>query len=216
MRLGGSVPKQFLHLNGKPILSHTLEIIQKSGLVDCIVLAVPANELEQTRTQWLNNPPLVQKVIAGGKQRQDSVFIGFREIDVDTDIVLVHDGVRPFITVEMIQKTITAAVEYGAAITAIPVNDTIKQADREDFVERTLDRENLRRVQTPQAFQYGLLEKAFAKAADDSYYGTDEGSLIEYIHAPVKIIPGSEFNIKITRPEDLILAERISAHIKSQ
>jgi len=215
-RLGGPVPKQFLHLDGKSILSHTLEIFQKSGLVDSVVLVVPVNELAQTRAQWLNNPPLVNKIIAGGKQRQDSVFNGFTEIDADTDIVLVHDGVRPFITTEMIEATVTAAIEYGAAITAIPVSDTIKQADDEGFVARTLDREKLRRVQTPQAFRYSLLARAFAKAADDSYYGTDEGSLIEYIDEPVKIIAGSELNIKITRPEDLILAEKISAHLKAQ
>ena len=215
-RLGGPVPKQFLHLNGKPILSHTLEVFQNSGLVDSIVLAVPENELERTRGQWLNNPPLVKKIVAGGKQRQDSVFNGFKELDADTDIVLVHDGVRPFISAAMIREILAAAAEHGAAITAIPVNDTIKEANGESFVERTLDREKLRRVQTPQAFQYGLLKKAFAKARADSYYGTDEGSLIEYIREPVKIISGSEFNIKITRPEDLILAERISAHFQSQ
>ena len=210
------MPKQFLHLDGKPILSHTLEVFQKSGLVDSVILAVPANELAQTRAQWLNNPPLVKKIIAGGKQRQDSVCNGFREIDADTDIVLVHDGVRPFITVEMIEATVKAAVEYGAAIMAIPVSDTIKQVDGEGFVARTLDREKLRRVQTPQAFRYSLLARAFAKAADDSYYGTDEGSLIEYINEPVKIIAGSELNIKITRPEDLILAEKIATHLKAQ
>jgi len=216
VRLGGSVPKQFLHLKGKPILAHTLEALQNSGLVDSIILVVPENELKQTRDQWLTNPPLVKKVIAGGKKRQDSVANGFRELDSDTDIVLVHDGVRPFVSSKMIRETLKVASECGAAITAIPVNDTIKQANEAEFVERTLDREKLRRVQTPQAFQYDLLKKAFAKASADSYYGTDEASLIEYIGEPVKIVNGSELNIKITRKEDLVLAEQILAHFNSQ
>jgi 2-C-methyl-D-erythritol 4-phosphate cytidylyltransferase len=216
LRLGSSVPKQFLHLDGKPILGHTLDVFQNSGLIDSIILVVPESEIDETRAQWLNNPPLVKKIIVGGKQRQDSVINGFNELDSDTDIVLVHDGVRPFISSAMIGEAITAAKEYGAAITAIPVNDTIKQVDELDMVEQTLNREQLRRVQTPQAFKYDLLKKAFAKADADSYYGTDEASLIEYIQEPVKIIGGSELNIKITRKEDLVLAEQILAHLKAQ
>lgn len=215
LRLGGSVPKQFLHLDGKPILTHTLEAFQNSGLIHSIILVVPENEIDQTRAQWLNNPPLVKKIIAGGKQRQDSVANGFKELDDDTDIVLVHDGVRPFISLKIIKESIAAANEYGAAITAIAVNDTIKQVNESDLVVQTLDREKLRRVQTPQAFKYDLLKKAFAKAKADSYYGTDEASLIEYIREPVKIINGSELNIKITRKEDLVLAEQILLHLKS-
>jgi 2-C-methyl-D-erythritol 4-phosphate cytidylyltransferase len=216
LRLGGSVPKQFLHLDGKPILSHTLDAFQNSGLIDSIILVVPEHEINETREQWLNNPPLVKKIIAGGKQRQDSVANGFNELDADTDLVVIHDGVRPFISSAMISDALTAATEYGAAITAIPVNDTIKQVNDSDLVEQTLNREKLRRVQTPQAFKYELLNKAFAKAGADSYYGTDEASLIEYIQEPVKIINGSELNIKITRKEDLVLAEQILTHLKSQ
>jgi len=216
LRLGGSVPKQFLHLDGKPILAHTLDAFQNSGLVDSIILVVPEHEIDETRSQWLNNPPLVKKIIAGGKQRQDSVVNGFNELDAETDVVLVHDAVRPFISSAIIKESITAANEYGAAITAIAVNDTIKQVGKSDLVERTLDRERLRRVQTPQAFKYDLLKKAFAKAGADSYYGTDEASLIEYINEPVKIINGSELNIKITRKEDLVLAEQILAHLKTR
>ena len=216
LRLGGKVPKQFLHLDGKPILGHTLDAFQNSGLIDTIILVVPESEIDETRAQWLNNPPLVKKIVAGGKQRQDSVSNGFKELASDTDIVLVHDGVRPFISSSMIGEAIAAAKEYGAAITAIPVNDTIKQVDESDLVEQTLNREKLRRVQTPQAFKYDLLKKAFAKAGADSYYGTDEASLIEYLQEPVKIIIGSELNIKITRKEDLVLAEQILTHLKAQ
>lgn len=215
VRLGGKVPKQFLVLNGKPILAHTLEVFEKSGLVDSIILVVPAKDIDRTRSQWLNKPPIVKKVVEGGEKRQDSVFNGFMALAPDTEIVLVHDGVRPFLTATMIRETIAAAIEHGAAITAIPVNDTIKQADDSGFVERTLEREKLWRVQTPQAFRYKLIKEAFEKANANSFYGTDEGSLIEYIQRPVKIISGSELNIKITRQEDLVLGEQVAAHRQS-
>lgn len=211
VRLGGKVPKQFLHLNGKPVLAHTLEVFEKSGKVDSIVLVVPAKDLRQTRSQWLNNPSIVEKVVEGGEKRQDSVFNGFKELDTDTEIVLVHDGVRPFLTEIMIRETISAAAEHGAAITAIPVNDTIKQVNERGFVDGALEREKLWRVQTPQAFRYDLLKKAFEKAFAESFYGTDEGSLMVFIQQPVKIVPGSELNIKITRREDLILGEQLAA-----
>lgn len=215
VRLGGKVPKQFLVLNGKPILAHTLEVFEKSGLVDSIILVVPAKDIDRTRSQWLNKPPIVKKVVESGEKRQDSVFNGFMALAPDTEIVLVHDGVRPFLTATMIRETIAAAIEHGAAITAIPVNDTIKQADDSGFVERTLEREKLWRVQTPQAFRYKLIKEAFEKANANSFYGTDEGSLIEYIQRPVKIISGSELNIKITRQEDLVLGEQVAAHRQS-
>ena len=142
----------------------------------------------------------------GGQQRQDSVFKGFHALEESTDIVVVHDGVRPFTTNQMIADTVRMAVRHGAAITAVPVSDTIKKV-ADGFVERTISRNGLWRVQTPQAFQYGLLQKAFEKAVADSYYGTDEGALVEYLGRPVKIVSGSELNIKITRKEDLILGE---------
>ena len=206
-RMGSSTPKQFLLLNGQPILHHTLRAFETSGCVNSVTLVVPENDLAMARKKWDYN--IVKNIIQGGKERQDSVYNGFKAIDVDTDIVIVHDGVRPFATPDLIQRSIEAARQYGAAITAIPVNDTIKHVNEKGFVTRTVDRNGLWRVQTPQAFQYKVLDQAFQKAVNDSYYGTDEGSLLEYAGKEIKVIEGSELNIKITRKEDIILGEGI-------
>jgi 2-C-methyl-D-erythritol 4-phosphate cytidylyltransferase len=208
-RMGGTVPKQFQALRGKPILYYTLRTLQESGLIDSLVLVVPKNELANVRTDWLNSPSVVKQVVVGGEKRQDSVFNGYQALPSDTDIVLVHDGVRPFLSKEMIQETINTADKFGAAITAIPVHDTLKQVDSSGMVQRTVDREGLWRVQTPQAFRYDLLGEAFRKAKTDTFYGTDEGALIEYLGQKVQIVDGSEWNLKITRPEDLLLGESI-------
>ena len=208
-RMGGTVPKQFQALRGQPILQYTLQRFQESRLIDSLILVVPEKELENTRAEWLGKPPLVQQVVVGGEKRQDSVFNGYQALAKDTDIVLVHDGVRPFLSQGMIQETIHCAEKFGAAITAIPVNDTLKQVDSSGLVQRTVDRDGLWRVQTPQAFRYDLLGEAFFKAERDSFYGTDEGALIEYLGQEVRVVDGSEWNLKITRPEDLVLGESI-------
>jgi 2-C-methyl-D-erythritol 4-phosphate cytidylyltransferase len=207
--MGGTVPKQFRLLRGKPILYYTLKTFQESGLIDSLVLAVPEKELVNTRNDWLGKPAVVKQVVVGGEKRQDSVFNGYQALPCDTDIVLVHDGVRPFLSIEMIQETINVAEEFGVAITAIPVHDTLKQVDSSGIVQRTVDRDGLWRVQTPQAFRYDLLGEAFKKAKADSFYGTDEASLIEYFGHPVRVVDGSEWNLKITRPEDMVIGESI-------
>ena len=206
-RIGGAVPKQFQSLKGKPILYYTLKTLQDCGIISEIILVVPEKEYQAACADWLGNPEIVKKVVVGGEKRQDSVFNGFREVSPHSEIVLVHDGVRPFLSKKMISESIDAAREFGAAITAIPVNDTIKRVDASGMVSQTIDREGLWRVQTPQAFQYSLLHEAFNKAISEKFYGTDEGTLIEHLGEPVKIVEGSERNIKITRPEDLELSE---------
>ncbi len=209
LRMGGRTPKQFLNLNGKPILDYTLQAFQQCEILNSVILSVPQSEKENATKQWLGSPPKVHQVVTGGEKRQDSVFNGFKAVETDTDIVVIHDGVRPFVTSQLIEDTIQAARKYGAAITAIPVNDTLKKG-KDDFVENTVSREGLWRVQTPQAFTYELLNQAFEKANRDSFYGTDEGSLIEHLGEPVKIVMGSEWNIKITRVDDLVLGEHIA------
>ena len=206
-RMGGTVPKQFLELDGKPILYYTLKTLQDCGIISELILVVPEKEYENACSDWLGKPEIVTKVVVGGEKRQDSVYKGFCELSPQTEIVLVHDGVRPFLSHQMIQESVDAAREYGAAITAIPVNDTIKKVDDSGLVSKTVDREGLWRVQTPQVFRYELLEEAFKKANSEKFYGTDEGTLIEHLGKPVKIVEGSEQNIKITRPEDLRLSE---------
>jgi 2-C-methyl-D-erythritol 4-phosphate cytidylyltransferase len=212
-RIGTSVPKQFLKIQGKPLLHHTLTVFSSCKLIDYVVLVMPQADVGAMREDWLKKYEIVREVVVGGEQRQDSVYNGFNSIEKGTDIVVVHDGVRPFTTSKMITATVESAQQHGAAITAIPVSDTLKQA-LDGFVEQTVSRDRLWRVQTPQAFRYRLLQQAFKKANKDSYYGTDEGSLIEYLGERVKIVSGSELNIKITRKEDLVLAESLFSSIK--
>ena len=212
-RIGASVPKQFLEIQGEPLLHHTLTVFAYCKLIDYVVLVMPQADVDKVGKDWLNKYEIVREVVVGGEQRQDSVYNGFNSLERTTDIVVVHDGVRPFVTPQMITATVEGAQQHGAAITAIPVNDTIKQAI-DGFVKQTVSRDGLWRVQTPQAFQYGLLQQAFKKAKEDSYYGTDEGALIEYLGERVKIVPGSELNIKITRKEDLALGESLLSRAK--
>jgi len=212
-RIGALVPKQFLEIQGKPLLHHTLTVFASCKLIDYVVLVMPRTDVDEMGEDWLNKYEIVREVVVGGEQRQDSVYNGFNSLEEGTDIVVVHDGVRPFTTPQMITATVEAAQQHGAAITAIPVSDTVKQA-ADGFVKQTVSRDGLWRVQTPQAFQYGLLQQAFKKAKKDSYYGTDEGSLVEYLGERVKIVPGSELNIKITRKEDLVLGESLLSRIR--
>jgi len=212
-RIGASIPKQFLEIQGRPLLHHTLTVFASCKLIDYVVLVMPRADVNEVGKDWINKYKIVQEVVVGGEQRQDSVYNGFNSLEKGTDIVVVHDGVRPFTTPQMITATVEAAQQHGAAITAIPVSDTVKQA-ADGFVKQTVSRDGLWRVQTPQAFQYGLLQQAFKKAQKDSYYGTDEGSLVEYLGERVKIVPGSELNIKITRKEDLVLGESLLSRIR--
>ena len=212
-RIGASVPKQFLEIQGKPLLHHTLTVFASCKLIDYVVLVMPQADVDEMGEDWLNKYDIVREVVVGGEQRQDSVYNGFNSLEEGTDIVVVHDGVRPFTTPQMITATVEAAQQHGAAITAIPVSDTVKQA-ADGFVKQTVSRDGLWRVQTPQAFQRRLLQQAFKKAKKDSYYGTDEGSLIEYLGERVRIVPGSELNIKITRKEDLVLGESLLSRIR--
>ena len=212
-RIGASVPKQFLEIQGRPLLHHTLTVFASCKLIDYVVLVMPRADVDEMGEDWLNKYEIVREVVVGGEQRQDSVYNGFNSLEKGTDIVVVHDGVRPFTTPQMIIATVEAAQQHGAAITAIPVSDTVKQA-ADGFVKQTVSRDGLWRVQTPQAFQCGLLQQAFKKAKKDSYYGTDEGSLVEYLGERVKIVPGSELNIKITRKEDLVLGESLLSRIR--
>jgi len=216
IRMGSNIPKQFLLLDGKPILHHTLTVLDQCSIVNEIVLVMSEKEIENSRQPIQDSHPKVTRIIAGGKERQDSVYNGLQSLDSETDIVVVHDGVRPFVSADLIHETVKAACDFGAAITAIPVSDTIKKVNEEGLVECTVDRNGLWRVQTPQTFQVSLLKEAFAKAQADNFYGTDEGSLIEYLGREVKVVSGSEFNIKITRPEDLVLGEKIAELLKTR
>ena len=208
-RMGSELPKQFIELKGKPIIHHTVAVFESLDLVDEIILCVPDAEISYMKEKMIDRKKV--KVILGGLKRQDSVYNGLKAISKNSDFVVVHDGVRPFITDELIKEVYEAAKTFGAAVAAIPVNDTLKRTDENEFLVENLERENLWRMQTPQIFKTALLLKAIEKAQIDSFYGTDEGSLIHFIGEPVKVVLGSEFNIKITRREDLILGEWIAS-----
>lgn len=196
--------KQFALLGGKPVLDRCLEMFEAHKKVEAIVLVLKDVSL---KTEYLKRYRKIVAVAQGGKRRQDSVFSGFRQIDPEkAEIVLVHDGVRSLVSEDLIDRVIEAAREAGAAVPAIPVEDTIKLVEG-DEVSRTLDREKLFRVQTPQAFSYGILKAALDKAKEENFYGTDEASLAERIGKKVVVVQGDHKNIKITTPEDLKIAE---------
>ncbi len=205
-RMKADRPKQFLALDGVPILVSTLRKFAASRLVDHIVIASQRESLKDVR-QLVSEAALTKpvKTIEGGDRRQDSVEMAMRHLDPGTTIVAVHDGVRPFVSLEEIEQVVAEADRSGAAILAIPITDTVKEVEG-DSVKSTLRRENLVLAQTPQAFRIEVLEKAFTDARKDGYYATDEASLVERTGHPVALVRGSERNIKITRPSDLSLA----------
>jgi 2-C-methyl-D-erythritol 4-phosphate cytidylyltransferase len=148
----------------------------------------------------------ISQIVPGGKRRQDSVKNGIDFLSKDAEIVVIHDGVRPFVTKEMIEDSIRCAIRFQAVVLAMPVKETIKMVQPDGTVLKTLDRESLWQIQTPQTFQVNVIKEAYHKATENGFIGTDDASLVERIGVKVHILPGSYTNIKITTPEDLILA----------
>ncbi|MBI3586786.1 MAG: 2-C-methyl-D-erythritol 4-phosphate cytidylyltransferase [Ignavibacteriales bacterium] len=210
-RLGGSVKKQFLLLKDKPILVHTLQRFEHCPDVDEIALAVPEQSIAEIETV-LSHYHLhkVSKVTVGGEKRQDSVYNVLKKIPAKlSDIVLVHDGVRPFVEPKRISHLIKVCKEYSAAVLAVQPKDTIRRSTGGGFFDQTLDRNALWLVQTPQAFRAELLLKAYEKAKKEKFYSTDEAALVERMGVKVKIVEGSYDNIKITTQEDIELGKLI-------
>ncbi len=210
-RLAGEKKKQFLLLAGKPVLCHTLDKFETCPSIDSIQLVVGQEDMDYTLRAIVEDHGYrkVSQIVPGGKLRQESVKNGIDALSRDVDIVVVHDGVRPFVTREMIEESIQAARRFKAAVAAVPVKETIKVVGPDRTVLKTLDRESLWRIQTPQTFQVEVIKEAFRRAAEDGFIGTDDASLVERIGINVYILPGSYNNIKITTPEDLILANLI-------
>ena len=208
-------PKQLLALNDTPILVHTVRKFDASPVIDYIIVTAPRESVDEIR-RLVESAGLKKSatVIEGGERRQDSVAMGLERLQPETDLVAVHDAVRPFVSIQDIGNVVRQAELSGAAILAVPIVDTVKHAERE-FVESTLTREHLVLAQTPQVFRTEILKQAFQQAAKDEYYGTDESSLVERMGVPVAIVRGSERNIKITRPSDLTLARAFLAEEKA-
>ncbi len=211
-RMAGPQPKQFLALNGLPILIHSLRAFASVKRVTAIYVAVRKPEIERVQAQVTEYgfAGLV-KVVEGGDNRQESVSHALAALPAEPDdIVLVHDAVRPLIDATTIDRTIDAVAQFGAAIVGLPAVDTIKQVERTAhgaLITSTIPREFVVLAQTPQGFRYGLLQRAFAEALADGFVGTDEASLVERAGLPVAVVHGSQVNLKITQPGDLELAE---------
>jgi 2-C-methyl-D-erythritol 4-phosphate cytidylyltransferase len=211
-RMAGPQPKQFLSLDGIPILIHSLRAFAAVPRITAIYVAVRKTETERVQAQVAEYGFADRvHVVEGGDTRQESVMHALNAIDADADdVVLVHDAVRPLIDTATIDRTIDAVVEHGAAIVGLPATDTIKQVERTAhgaIVTSTIPREFIVQAQTPQGFRFGLLQKAMADATADGFAGTDEASVIERAGFPVAVVHGSAVNLKITQPGDLELAE---------
>jgi 2-C-methyl-D-erythritol 4-phosphate cytidylyltransferase/2-C-methyl-D-erythritol 2,4-cyclodiphosphate synthase len=211
IRMGLSVPKQCYELGDKPILAHTLQRIEQSESIGSIVLVVPADHKNWAeRLVQKFQFAKVTKVIAGGKERQDSVLAGLKVLPEEVELVLVHDGVRPFVPVAVVENCLQEAEKSGAAMAAVPVKDTLKSVSSRKVIEKTISRDSVWQAQTPQAAKKALLKDAYVLAAEkENFIATDEAGLLELLGHPVKVVQGSEQNIKITRPEDLMLAKAI-------
>ncbi|MEE8638729.1 MAG: 2-C-methyl-D-erythritol 4-phosphate cytidylyltransferase [Candidatus Margulisiibacteriota bacterium] len=199
-------PKQFIEIGGKPILEWTLSVFEKTKIVDEMILVVNEGDIERAKKFKFSK---LKQVIAGGEERQDSVFNGLKAVPGEVEIVAIHDGARPFIIPEIIEKAVAEAQEFGAVVVGIPVNDTIKSVNHQKLtVINTLNREELWAAQTPQVFKKEIILQAY-KNGKEKHCVTDDAMLIEKLGIPVKMVMGSSQNIKLTKPEDLKIAEGI-------
>lgn len=204
-RMKSATPKQYLLLGGIPILVHTLQVFQETPAVDDIFLVLPAQDVESTGEKIVEKYSLtkVSRILAGGKHRQDSVKSGIDALGAEYDVVMIHDGVRPFVSRELVDMAIREAAEAAAVTVGVPVRDTVKTVGARGFVGRTLKRDKLWLTQTPQAFAAPVIKEAYRRAYEDDYYGTDDAVLVERMGIKVKMLPGSYDNIKITTETDI-------------
>ncbi len=209
-RMGGGVRKPLIELRGRPVLWHTLGRFQNIlGLDQIVVVAHPDDIAEIERSVW---PQLAERgatrLVPGGERRQDSVVNGLNTLEPDTDIVLIHDAVRPFVPRRAIDEAIKAAADHGAAVVAMPVADTVKRADGE-AVGETVPRDDLWGAQTPQVFRLALIRRAFDQAEQDGFECTDDAQLVERLGAEVRLVRGSYENFKITTPSHVRMADAL-------
>ena len=211
VRMGGHIAKPFLQVNGREILAHTLDVFEQAVVIDEVWVIVGGRNILACRQGIVERYGFkkVRDVVAGGASRQESVWQGLRRIDVAVELVVVHDGVRPFVTETVLQETLVCAAQHGAAVSAIPLRDTLKRVSSRGEVEATVPRENLWRTQTPQAFLRNLLDTAHRQARQQNLCATDDAGLLESLGHPVRVVPGLEGNIKITTTDDLNLSERL-------
>jgi 2-C-methyl-D-erythritol 4-phosphate cytidylyltransferase len=209
-RVGREKGKAFLPILEKPLLAWTLSVFESFPRIQEIIVVVPSDLKERCQQEILSPYNISKaKIVSGGTERQDSIQNGFAEIEEPCHLVVIHDGARPFLDREILEKALNSAEKDGASVVAVPIKDTIKVGDEKGMVQQTLDRSHLWSVQTPQAYKYDLIKQALKKARREKFYGTDDASLVERIGRPVRIVTGSYENIKITTPDDLVFGEVI-------
>jgi len=207
IRMNDTVRKQYLPLAGRPVLSHCLTLFEACDLINKVILVVPQEDFDYCRNKILSKFKIKIDLVAGGKERQDSVYNGLIALGENGGIVVIHDGVRPFANKEMLKSCVRGAKKHGACIIGVPVWDTLKRVSSSQNIETTIERKNIWFAQTPQAFKYDIIRKAHENARLKGYTGTDDARLVEQMGYPVKILTGSKKNIKITTREDLKLAQ---------
>jgi 2-C-methyl-D-erythritol 4-phosphate cytidylyltransferase len=199
-------PKQFIEIGGKPLLEWTISVFENTKVIDEIILVVNKEDVQKGKNFKYSK---LRHVVAGGEERQISVNNGLKKIADDTEIVAIHDGARPFITVDIIERAVSEAKRSGAVVVGVPVCDTVKKVDRPTSkVKVTLNRDELWAAQTPQVFRKDLILKAYQEGAD-KHRVTDDAMLVEKMGQPVKMVMGSYLNKKITTPEDLEMADKL-------
>jgi 2-C-methyl-D-erythritol 4-phosphate cytidylyltransferase len=210
LRMKARTPKQFIRLSDRPILGYTLDLFLGCSMIDHVVVVVPETDLAYCHNEFLSGRkfPKTLLFIAGGKARQDSVFCGLSALEKakENDIVVIHDGVRPFVTFAQLEACILKAEKCGACTLGIPATDTLKYLDKQKNIKSSLDRTGVWLAQTPQAFHFHLIKSAHENARAQGHMGTDDASLVERLGVAVTMIKGSLFNLKITTPEDHKLA----------
>lgn len=214
-RMKSAIAKQYIELKGRTILSYTIETFNDSENIDEIILVTSKDAVDYVKEEIVGKYGYkkVKAVVEGGSERQDSVYNGLKAVSNDTDIVLIHDGVRPFVADKYIAELESAAMEFGGCVLGAPVKDTIKVCDKEGYITDTPIRETLWLAQTPQCFKYDIIMKAYEKAEEDGFRGTDDSMLAERIGVRIKMVKGDYENIKITTPEDLYMGEVILENI---
>ena len=209
-RMNMGINKQFIKLEGKEIIAYTIEKFYNNSNIEDIVVVVKEDESEFFKKEILDKYNFKNiKIAYGGKERQDSVYNGLKLLDEKCDVVLIHDGARPFVSDKIIDKSIEEAKEHKAIVVGVPVKDTIKVIDNDKNIVDTPNRSVLWAVQTPQTFDYNILIDAYKDAFKNGFYGTDDAMLVERIGYKVKMLEGSYNNIKITTQEDLNVGSQI-------
>ncbi|MFH1664323.1 MAG: 2-C-methyl-D-erythritol 4-phosphate cytidylyltransferase, partial [archaeon] len=210
-RMQSKVNKILLSLEEKPLIYHTIKVFEDSDSIDKVILVINKDDEQEIKNLIKKYNLKIKNIVFGGEKRQDSVYNGIKAIENgdNDDIIVIHNAANPFVDNETVKNIIEEAKKHGAAVAALKSVDTLKEVNEENFVSKTLDRNKIWRMQTPQAMKYDLAVKAFDQAYKDNFYATDDVALIERLGEKVKIVETNKENIKITTPEDLVAAEKI-------